>query len=493
MTTPPRFEHRGIVEGFYGEPYSQETRLWWIETLGRLGMNRYVVAPKSDPLHREQWRAPYPDEALREFASLIEAGESIGVSIGFGASPGLSICAADPTDVDALVEKLDAFYALGSRFLVLALDDVPSRLEHARDRDAFPSLAAAHAHLARSVAEAFPDATLWFIPNDYTGVGTTDYLSEIGETLDPEIEVGWTGRSSIAPSIAMDEAAARSTALRRRLLIWDNVPVADGPMRPLLHLGCYAGRDPELPAHASGILLNPMAHARSSSVLVASAAAYLRDPASYDPERAWEEAVETVGRGAESAFRMFAAAHRFSPATPAERDDALESTFHALKSRIANGLDPRDAIGALREALTKRRKVAANLREQLSDAVLLAELEPWIEGHHEESRRMDAAAQALETAFDPAANAMACALAYSVFEGSLTLHPAPPTISYGPRRVFYPQMVSHREDTAGFGSDPALYAEMNLADEIVAFAEATLLPRMGGTKRLTTRAATQDE
>ena len=85
------FVHRGIIEGFYGPPYSHADRLWLIERLGAWGMNRYVYAPKDDPLHRAQWRAPYAAAVLREFAELIERGRAVGVEVGFAVSPGLTI------------------------------------------------------------------------------------------------------------------------------------------------------------------------------------------------------------------------------------------------------------------------------------------------------------------------------------------------------------------------------------------------------------------
>ena len=34
----PGFEHRGVVEGFYGPPWTHADRLWVIEQLGLLGM-----------------------------------------------------------------------------------------------------------------------------------------------------------------------------------------------------------------------------------------------------------------------------------------------------------------------------------------------------------------------------------------------------------------------------------------------------------------------
>ena len=84
------FDHRGVVEGFYGTRYTHEDRLWLIERLGEWGMNRYVYAPKDDPLHRAKWREPYPESTQRDFAELIARGADAGVQVGFALSPGLT-------------------------------------------------------------------------------------------------------------------------------------------------------------------------------------------------------------------------------------------------------------------------------------------------------------------------------------------------------------------------------------------------------------------
>ncbi len=484
------FVHRGVVEGFYGTPYDITTRKWWIERLAALGMNRYVVAPKDDPLHRARWSERYDPETLAGFASLVAHGRAHGVDVGFGVSPGLSICASDPDDIDALLTKYRDFHAAGARLFVLALDDVPSELAHALDRRAFPTLAAAHLSLAHTVHGAFPDCTLWLVPNDYTGDGATDYLAELGTLLAPEIEVAWTGRSTLAPTIHAAEAERRAAVLGRKLLLWDNVPVADGPMRRMLHLGRYLGRSPQLPEHTSGILLNPMALAHSSWVTVACAAAYLSDPSGFDPERSWHDAVRQLGRGAEDAFRLFASAHRFSPQDPDPGDSELAAAIEGLKDGIEAGVGIQEAAAVLHEALTERRAVATAL-DTLEDRALAAEIAPWVAGHHEENRRMDAAAQALLTVFDDAATSMERCSAYSVFEGSLTLHPPATTVSYGPRRVFYPQLVSHREHDASLGPEPALFTACNRSDQVVALASEACLPRLGGVARSGATASAQ--
>ena len=227
------FRYRGVIEGYYGPPWSHENRLWMIERMGAWGMNLYVYAPKSDPLHRERWREPYPEAALRQFRELVERGGSTGVEVGFALSPGLSIQYSSSDDRATLARKLVRFRDMGVRFLSLAVDDVPTRLVHAADRRAFRSLAEAHVLLSHDLRERLGEGvTLWLVPTDYLGVEPTPYLEELGESLDPAIEVAWTGRTVVSPTIREHEAARRSKTLRRPLLLWDNVPASDGCMRP---------------------------------------------------------------------------------------------------------------------------------------------------------------------------------------------------------------------------------------------------------------------
>jgi hyaluronoglucosaminidase len=471
------FRHRGIVEGFYGRPWEHADRLWWIERLGALGMNTYVVAPKDDALQRERWREPYPDVELARCAELIARGDERGVAVGFALSPGLSIRYSDARDVATLLEKLHGFTRLGARFLALCLDDVPTELAHAEDRAAFASLADAHVALAHAVADALPPGTtLWLVPTDYAGNEASAYCETLGARLAPEIEVGWTGRTTIPPSVGADEAAARARLLGRKLLLWDNVPVADGPMRRMLHLTPYHGREAGLADSLSGVLLNPMQHARASYVAVAGAAAWLADPLRFDAEAAWREAVRTLGAGAPDAFEAFAQAHRFSPLAPDDRDPPLEAAWQA--SRRGRSFSVTNRLRARVEA-----RVAAGdaLRRGLEDRRLLAELEPWLAGHERESRRIAAALDLLAALDGPGSSLDKC-LALVRFEGRLTLDAPATTTSYGPRRVLYPQLEGLSRGDAHFARDPALFRERCLADEIVACAEETALAALGGTK-----------
>jgi hyaluronoglucosaminidase len=458
------FAHRGIVEGFYGEPWSHDDRLWWIDRLGDWGMNRYVHAPKEDPYHRDRWREPYPAREQREFGELIEHGRKRGVEVGFAFSPGLSIEYSSAVDRATLREKLATFAQQGARFFALALDDVPSALVHESDRRAFRSLAEAHVALAHELYEAMDDAaTLWVIPTDYLGTESTDYLEGLGEALPPAIEIGWTGRTVLAPEITKEQARGRAETLRRRVLLWDNTPAADGPMRPMLHLAPYRGRAPELAEHVSGVLLNPMAHARASSVGVRTAARYLEAPDRYDPEAAFVEATRELGAHAPDAFELFARAHRFSPLAPDDRDAELERGFETL-CRVADAARPLGpALVALRQALAAR--ADANLRVR-------AGIDPKLE-----TRRMTAAIECIACIAE-AGQAKDGVFAFMAFESMLSREPIPPVASYGPRRVLYPQLVSMRDDEMALTSDPTLVTDRCLADAFVTLAERFALARV---------------
>jgi hyaluronoglucosaminidase len=464
------FDLRGVVEGFYGTPWSPDERLALVERMGAWGMNRYLYAPKDDPLHRERWREPYDASSCAHFAALVERGRQVGVRVGFALSPGLSIRYASKSDRDALAGKFARFVELGATTLSLALDDVPARLVHDEDQRGFASLAHAHVALVEHLLDGLGEhVELWVVPNDYLGVDATDYLAELGRALPPRVEIAWTGRTVLSPTVQSSEARARAETLCRRPLLWDNVPVADGPMRVMLHLGPYLGRDPDLPDHLSGVLLNPMEHPRASRVTLQSAAAYLNDPGC-DAERAWRASVEEVGAGDPQAFALFAAAHRFSPlsSSDGERDPELDAAFTELCACLEAGRDLAIPLHALHSALAARRDVAARLREWLLDRALAREIEPWLESHARETERMAAAVEALAVLLGDGQRRDKV-LAYVRLEGRLTRLPPAARSSYGPRRVLYPQLASMRDDQMGFGPDPSLWRGICLADAIVDF------------------------
>ena len=462
-----------MIEGFYGTPYAHEDRLWLLERMGRWGMNRYVYAPKGDPLHLSQWREPYGPEAMREFAELVGAGGAHGVEVGFSVSPGNSIVYSSAADRELLFRKFASFVELGARNVTLALDDVSSQLVHAEDKQSYSDLAAAHCELAMGLRAALGDEVrLAIVPTDYLGIGATPYLEALGRDTHPEIEIGWTGRTVCSPTIRVEEAAARAQTLRRRVLVWDNTPVNDGLMAGMLHLGPYLGREVGLEAHVEGFLLNPMKQCRASTITLFTAARFLRDPSGYDTEAAWSDALAELGGERTAAFSVFAAAHRFSPLSTDDRDSALEAVLVELRDRLQEGRGVCDVCSEIAPLVAERCEAADAIRREVTDRRLLDELEPWLVNHARESQRIAWAVSLLEK-LDTECSRSEKMMSFLAIQTELATLPAKHSVeSYGPRHLLYPQLCSMADDTMAFGADPTLIRDRCLADEFVLLAES---------------------
>ena len=87
----PDLKYRGVVEGFYGEPWSHEVRLSLIDFYGRNKMNTYLYGPKDDPYHSSPyWRQPYPAEQERNIKELVDASKRARVDFVWAIHPGNS-------------------------------------------------------------------------------------------------------------------------------------------------------------------------------------------------------------------------------------------------------------------------------------------------------------------------------------------------------------------------------------------------------------------
>lgn len=272
----------GALEGYYGAPLAPADRLAFVRWLGTEGGTSYVYAPKHDPWQRDRWREPYPTERLDELAELVDVGRAAGVDVGFVLSPGLDWGAGDEP---ALVAKLAAFHGLGARLLGVAFDDVPA---------GGADLGRAHGDAVAAAVRALPDDVQWAAcPTDYATDRVTAYLGAFAAALPPHVDVMWTGRAIVSPTVTAPETHRLGEQLGRRLVLADNVPVNDGPMAGVLHLGPYPLRDPGIVAATGGVLLNLMPLGRASRIGVACGLRWWADPSS-DREATWDAVVSGV-------------------------------------------------------------------------------------------------------------------------------------------------------------------------------------------------------
>lgn len=313
----------GVIEGFYGTPWTTAERLSCIETLDAHGANAYVWAGKSEPRHRDLWRDAFTVDELCDFARLATHRPNVGVHIGL--TPG-----ADAT-TDDLIAKLRPTIDAGARGVALLFDDLPVLDAAARHRD-----------LANEVEQTL-GRPVWLTPTHYAGTVSSPYLERLFDGLSSTVEVMWTGCHVVNDRITTDEARLRATVCGgRRPLVWDNTPVNDALMSEALHLGPYHGRESDLRDAVSGVLVNPMMFARASMPTIVSAMAWCRGD---DPMDAWNQEIDHRG------WRRLAEATAFpdDPHWPGARPERAwwESVAALDANHIDDGCQP--WIAAARE------------------------------------------------------------------------------------------------------------------------------------------------
>lgn len=374
------FAVRGVIEGFYGRPWTHEQRLALIPFLAERGMNSFMYGPKDDPLLRRDWRLPYDGEWLARLSELVDRCRAYGMRFTWCVSPGLSMRYSDDADLDALSTKIASVAGLGVVSFGLLLDDIPGDLQHAADQVAFDHLADAHAHVVRRVDERLPaGAHLVVCPTVYRGTGAEDYLVRLAAGIDPRIDLFWTGREVCSPVLDLADAAAFTRATLRPPLYWDNYPVNDVAMTYELHIGPYRGRDQLLWRSAVGIVANGMELFEASRIPFATIADYLRDPQGYDPEASWQRAIRDVAGDADAeAFALFADNVRSSPIC----DEDAPTVGRAL-GRLGFALDQGgDVAGAAADLRTLADRLLAAAERLMGAGVtnrpLMDECRPWL-------------------------------------------------------------------------------------------------------------------
>ena len=316
----------GLIEGFYGPPWSWEARAELMAWCAERGLRDYVYAPKDDPKHREEWREPYEAEEVAAFERFASAGDH---RLGFAISPGLSMDYDDPDDRAALGRKVDQVVAAGAHLAVLCLDDIPFGGGPQGE---------AHARVATWLREHLDGrATLALIPTEYVGIRPSPYLDALAAGVPEDVPIGWTGRAVVNDTITVADAAARADSLGgRRPLLWDNYPVNDALMSDRLFVGPLRGREPGLVEACAGYLANPMVQPFANRLPLASVAAFVGGG---DPEGIWRTTAADLGWLAFAEACDTDAAHAVVRAAARGNLRPARALFSAAASCAAPGIE----------------------------------------------------------------------------------------------------------------------------------------------------------
>lgn len=334
MLSAPRV---GLIEGFYGKPWSHPARLAMLAFLGEIGLGWYVHAPKNDPKHRARWRAPYDAAELAEFAELARVGRVSDVRVTVALAPQRlfgrgNLRARGDRDGDGiddaqwfdLLHKVQSLIDVGIQHFALFFDDTLATflpLLATRKLGAFHARAANR--LWSALTPQLPEASLLVTPSVYfgrfatMGRGERAYYEGLS-ALDPRIEVAWTGPGMFSRRISGEDARALAAGTGLRIVVWNNVitndylPLASGGVVGLsgiqkLSFGPPENMTPDLPEHVEGILLNAAREPELTKVALSCMAQFVRAPHAYEPASAHTQAIARVAGadGAETLRRLY--------------------------------------------------------------------------------------------------------------------------------------------------------------------------------------------
>ena len=396
---------RGIVEGYYGYPYTIDVCSDLMEWGKRYKMNTFIYGPKSDPYHLGYWKDDYPTKVSERDAAaglitqddlrrLAGVSRATKVNLIWAAHPAMSNAIDLSTEqgtlrgAQDLLRKFDHLHSLGVRQFGIFLDDI-SVANGVRDCER-------HALLLRSVqdsletryntAAAAPADTvrpLNFVPTPYAlNFASADdlktYFAAIS-TIQPYITVYFTG-SGVWSNISESDYRTMQNYLGRPVAMWWNFPCNDNNDRNiyLMDVNSYYKTDATLQS-SLGIACNPMAQGEASKVTLFGVMDYCWNVKAFSSTANWQHAFDAVVRD----DTLAAAFKAFAPY-------AMQNEPSTLGTLISNWQKSPTATNTtkLRNTLTTLRADCATLQglatsDDGCDRRLYTEIHFWIDKLHD--------------------------------------------------------------------------------------------------------------
>lgn len=373
----PDVQYRGVVEGFYGTPWTYEDRLRQLDFYGQHRMNTYIYGPKNDPYHSSpNWRKDYPSQDAEKIRNLAAAASKNMVDFVWAIHPGQDIRWND-ADRQALLHKFDSMYQLGVRSFAVFFDDITGEGTNPQKQ----------AELLNFINQEFikkkkGTKPLIMCPTEYNKLWSDPkkgYLKTLGQMLDPDIQIMWTGDTVIG-DVSKNSVEWFQDQTGRAPFFWWNFPVSDY-VRDHLLMGRAYGLDPETAGKLSGVLSNPMERAEASKPAIYSLAQFAWNMKAYNSEAAWKEGLRLLMPNDYSALQVFANhnsdlganGHRY------RREESVE--FQPAASAFVTNL--KDNPLSADEKLVKQEyqniiKAADRLQASQDNPHLLKEIGPWV-------------------------------------------------------------------------------------------------------------------
>ncbi len=414
-------QNRGIIEGYYGVPYSAAVTKDLFRFMARYKLNTYMYGAKSDPYHSRYWSEPYPTHISAEqerigylsqdmMRDITATAHACKVNFVWAIHPGKAF--ADPADtgvIDRIMRKLESMYGLGVRQFGVFVDDVGVPSDPAIMQLCADNLTTLQQRIDErwNKPGAAPTDTvrpLHYVPQLYAyGWVDLDRGRQFYESLrctPSKVNIYITGRNVWSVPNNHDLALVQSW-LGREVSWWWNYPCNDQDMSKLFVSDTYTNFRDEthiinterLEHNLSGtntVIINPMQQGELSKIALFGVADYTWNNGAWNNERTWDAAIpavldpSVVGQDMVDAFRIIAPHLRYYD------NDALDYYVVRYKQSVQRGNPSPEALinvlSTVNDACNQLRTIEPWLNSSdtstsnswISQKLLYNDLRPWL-------------------------------------------------------------------------------------------------------------------
>ncbi len=381
----PDLRWRGVVEGYYGAPWSFESRCSIFRFMGRNKLNTYIYAPKDDPYHHGRGcYQSYPADKAAELAELVRYARHHHVRFVWAIHPANTVNWNDnggKTQLDALCEKLRQMYDLGVRDFGVLVDDSSGEIGKAERQVQLTN------YILENFIRKHPDVnqTLIMCPTGYNRSWTNEnFLHTLGSGLDKSIPVMWTG-NTVVHDITLEGQRWVNEHVQRPTFIWWNWPCNDFK-RSRLSLGRTYGLDthPDMKNQMSGFVANPMEHAEASKIGLLGVANYTWNIEDFESTTTWEEGMRRLYPRHREAMKVLCSHNSYLLPNAhgyfREESAHIAETANAFIDSIHAGEPDRKAGQLLQLEFDRMVSAARELKHTRNPvAGLCEEIRPWLD------------------------------------------------------------------------------------------------------------------
>lgn len=317
-------QYRGVIEGYYGLPYSMEVTKDLFRFMARYKLNMYMYGAKSDPYHTRYWDKAYPtniSENEKRFGlltqdmmkQLTQTAHQCKVNFIWAIHPGTTFTKLGESDVlERIMSKFEMMYNLGVRQFGVFVDDCGVPYDDPSLKQCADRLSALQQLIdSKWNQPGTPPAKqvkqLQYVPQLYAYSWVKPELArKFWESLNPvpdKVNIYTTGKNVWSVPNTKD-LAVLNDYLGREVSWWWNYPCNDVDVTKIFVADTYTNFADETHIHFSGdleknlslktIIINPMQQGVLSKIPLFGVADYTWNMDSFNNMENWKASLPAV-------------------------------------------------------------------------------------------------------------------------------------------------------------------------------------------------------